>query len=284
MKPRAALLLAVLVLAAPACSAKPTPDLEATVFAAFAATQAAQPTATPIPEPTATPIPTWTSTPTATVTNTPTPTPPADSPASREPVTVVTSTLENGWILYEVPAEGFAIALPLEWLYLELSPDGLADALSVVGELNPEVGSLLSSDMIRSLAASGIKFYAMDLSLDALEHGAPPSVNVLKLDIGMVLPLDSLVELALPQLRELAIPGTSVTHQLVSLSNVDAEEIRYTAQLTGVTGQSQSAHLVQYLVLDGSINYTITLAGPSELADDHAPVFKQIAQSFRLLD
>jgi len=47
-----------------ACSATPTPDLEATVQAAVAATQAAQPTNTFTPEPTNTPTPEPTDTPT----------------------------------------------------------------------------------------------------------------------------------------------------------------------------------------------------------------------------
>jgi hypothetical protein len=82
-------LLTLLGLCVTACGGTPTPDLEATVVAAIAATQAAQPTDTPTPtstntptltntpQPTDTPTPldTPTSTPTPTTTSTPTPTP-----------------------------------------------------------------------------------------------------------------------------------------------------------------------------------------------------------------
>ncbi len=71
-------LLSCMVLAA--CSASPTPDLEATVQAAVAATQAAQPTNTFTPEPTNTPTPEPTDTPTPEPTDTPTPEP-TDTPA-----------------------------------------------------------------------------------------------------------------------------------------------------------------------------------------------------------
>ncbi len=69
--------LTCMVLAA--CSATPTPDLEATVQAAVAATQAAQPTNTFTPEPTDTPTPEPTDTSTPTPTDTPTPVP-TDTP------------------------------------------------------------------------------------------------------------------------------------------------------------------------------------------------------------
>ncbi len=77
------LVLSSLLLAA--CAGTPTPDLEATVQAALAATQTAQPTDTPTPTPTPRPtntlVPTWTPTPT----NTPTPTDTSTPTATHTP-------------------------------------------------------------------------------------------------------------------------------------------------------------------------------------------------------
>ena len=82
--------LSCLVLAA--CSASPTPDLEATVQAAVAATQTAQPTNTFTPEPTNTPTPEPTDTPTAVPTDTPVPTSTAKPTDTPTPTAVPTST------------------------------------------------------------------------------------------------------------------------------------------------------------------------------------------------
>jgi beta-xylosidase len=92
------ILLATLLL--PACGGAPTPDTDATVQAAIAATQAAQPTDTPVPEPTATPTaeePSPTPEPTATpVPEEPSPTPePTSTPeptATPEPTTTAQPT------------------------------------------------------------------------------------------------------------------------------------------------------------------------------------------------
>lgn len=72
-------LISLLLAACGGTTATPTPDLEATVQAAIAATQAAQPTDTPVPEPTATPQPTDTPMPTDTPAPTDTPVP-TDTP------------------------------------------------------------------------------------------------------------------------------------------------------------------------------------------------------------
>lgn len=74
-----------------ACGGTPTPNIEATVQAAIAATQSAQPTETPTPKPTDTPLPTDTPTPKPTDTPVPTETPtpkPTDTP---EPTDTPTS-------------------------------------------------------------------------------------------------------------------------------------------------------------------------------------------------
>jgi acetyl esterase/lipase len=81
-----------------ACSAMPTPDIEATVQVAVAATQTALPTGTPTPLPTDTPIPlaTHTPEPTATPTATPTTTPPP-TPVTEDVRYALEPTAERLW-------------------------------------------------------------------------------------------------------------------------------------------------------------------------------------------
>jgi hypothetical protein len=196
---------------------------------------------------------------------------------------MITSTLENDWVLYELPQDGFAIALPPEWLQITLDPETFEDALEIAGEQNPAIGKFLSSDTLRALMASGLKFYGMDTSLDSLEFDFLANLNVLKIDIGFEAPLDTYVALNLKQIETLATEGT-IEHEGVELANLDAEKLTYEMSQMGVTGDTVQVTIVQYLALDGSIAYVVTMIAPTALADDYVPTFEEIGQSFRLTE
>jgi hypothetical protein len=260
---------------------EPTPDVEATVAAAVAATQTAAPTATPTetPVPTDTPIPTQTPTPIPTDTPIPSPSE-APQPDGGE---TATSTLDSGWILYEVTTESFAIALPPTWEQLDLSAAGMEDTLAVMGERNPEFGQFFSSQYLRGLLAAGIKFYGLDMSEESFANGFPTSVNVIKLDLGLDMPLDLFVNVNLQQVESLANPDYPVTHERIQIGDMEAEEFSYQAQITDPLGDSIDMWLNQYLLLDGPVAYVITLGGVPETEQTQAQTFHDIAQSFRLL-
>lgn len=298
MKKRDVLLLsALLTFLACGCAIVSTPNTEATVAAALAATQTAQPTSTMTPTATNTPTltptrkPTSTPRPTRTPTWTPMPTkPPTPTPAPTATVarvgaaSVVTSTLKDGWILYRVESEGFAMALPPEWTQISLDPQALDAALKVVGEQNPEFKQFFSSETMRSLLASGLKFYAFNLDAEALALGLPPSANVIKLELPFSVPLDSYVAINLKQIESIADPSVPVAHQRVDLFNVEAEEFKYKMTMAGAMGKTVSSQIVQYLLVDGQIAYVITLVSPISLADTYVDTFTQVGKSFRLLD
>jgi hypothetical protein len=256
----------------------------------MAATAAAQATSTPTPTntplPTSTPLPTDTPTPEPTATPAPTETPTSalPIPALGETNGILTSTLESGWIRYEVTAEQFAIALPPEWLQLDLNPEALADLLGIVGEQNPQFDELFSSQMLRALVAAGVKFYAIDLNPDSLVLDLPTTANIIKVDLGLEIPLDVFVNLNLTQIEDLASPDVPVTHRRVMLTNVEAEEFKYVAEITDITGRNITMMFTQYLLLDETVAYVVTLSAPAELADAYISTFEEIGQSFELTD
>jgi hypothetical protein len=244
------------------------------------ATPTATPTLTPTPTNTSTPTLTPTSTSTLTPTSTSTPTP-TNTPTPE--AALVISTLENGWKNYEVRSEGFVIALPPEWVPINLSSEGFENSLQIVIEQNPKYKKILTNEYIRGLAASGIKFYGLDRSPKSLEVGVPTTVNVLKVDVGLEFPFDTFVTLNLQNIEKLADPAVPVEHQRVSLQNVEAEEIKYVNRVVTPLGDTINIFIVQYLILDGSMEYVITMGTTKKLADDYLPVFEEIGHSFRLL-
>jgi hypothetical protein len=242
------------------------------------------PTPTNTPTSTATPTPTQTPTPTPTATPTPKPTPtnkPTQTPTP-EPAALITSTLGNEWILYALPEEGFAIALPPEWLQIPMDPEALENALTIAGEQNPNIGKMFNSETLRRLAASGLKFYGMDLSPESLESGFLVNINVLKIDLGFKIPFETYIAINLEQIKAIATSGTSVDHQPVKLSNVDAEKLTYEMEQVSLTGIPIQVAVTQYLILDGSTSYVITLIASTSIVDSYASTFEAIGQSFRL--
>ena len=261
-----ALIISLLCLS---CASEPDVDLDATIVAAVAGTEAARPTLTP----TATPVPTETAIPTATqtATETPSPTPtetetpqptvtplPTDTPsagskpnaiqkptpASDSPLlvdeNVFTSTLESGWVRYEMPNDGYALNLPASWQYLNLNPDFMAQSLGQVEDLNEQFQGMFSNEYAQNLIATGIKFYALDTDPSALSAGIPSTLNVIQIDIGLNIPLDSYASLTLAQLEQLAGEDTEVLSERVSLANAEAEKFSYQMEMAMGFGRPAS--------------------------------------------
>jgi hypothetical protein len=282
VKYRIIMLVTILTLVVSGCSSQapePTPDIASTVAAAVAATQTAQPTNTPIPEPTDTPTPEPSPTPEPTSTPEPLPT---DTPA---PVSVLESTvLESGWTRYE-SSDGFAISLPPQWQPLNLNAVALGNALEAVSEDVPEFEQFFSNQFMRNLVASGIKFYALDLSPESVSYQIPSSINILKTDLGIEFPLDPYVALNIRQIQEFADPAVPIINERVTLGEAgpEAEMLQYQMNLPGISGELSPAVLLQYLIVDKSLVYVITLSAPPELLEAKLETMKQIAQTFEQL-
>jgi hypothetical protein len=284
-------LLLVLMFAISACGAEP--DVEATVAAAIAATEAAKPTDTPVP-PTDTPIP-----PTETAvppTNTPvpptnTPVPPTDTPLPPTETAVSTPDnafieipQENGWIRYELPQDGIAISMPDTWTPLTLDPELIGAAIGEVGTQNPSLESFFTSDLVQNLAAIGIKFYGLDADVTAITQSTPTSLNVLVQDIGISLPFDSFVELNLNQLPLLYGEDVEISEERITIDGLEASRISYEATLANAFGQLDTVRFEQYLLLDGEIAYILTMASVSDIAGQYETLFPEIASTFDILD
>lgn len=298
MKRVSLLLIFVLLLLSAACQAEV--DVDATVAAAIAATEAAQPTNTPEPSPT--PLPTETPVPptetplppTATplpATETPTAVPaPTDEPAAATDLTGVAesgfaeTTLENGWTQYTSTENGFAIAFPPEWTAFALDPEFMADALSDVGAQNPAFGDFFSNDLVRNLAASGIKLYAIDTDADAISQGTPTSVNVLQVELPFEFSLDEYLEINISQLETMGGDGVSISSEKIDLNGMETAVLRYEMPLTNIVGETDQVRFEQYLIIDDQTAIVLTMASVTDLADRYETLFPEIAQTFMRLE
>jgi hypothetical protein len=292
MKHLLAVLILLSTLAVVSCSNEPEPDIEATVAAALAATQTAAPTNTPLP-PTATPEPTHTptsiptdtptSTPTATATPEPTDTPaPIQSPSLASPI--IETELETGDILYELPADRFSIALPQDWQAVDLEKMQLPEVLEAVGEQNENLKGLFSSSLLKNLVAAGIKFYAINLDQESLQGTIPATINILIQDLPFEPTLEMYTTLNISQLEQFFDLTSKIEQEQLMLGDLEATRITYTAKIVDPFGRTVEISNTQYLVLEGSLAYIITLSMPAELAENYLQSYSEAVETFRLIE
>ena len=279
------LAIAVLILAmtvAGGCRGNQAPALSQTPRAAE------EPAAAHTPKPTATATPTATPSPEPSATPSPTPDPTAAArQAARLPaidLTAITSTLDSGWVQYDLPNQGFSVALPPGWTPVDVSAEGLAAMIEMMGEQNPQLGGFLGNQAMADMVAEGMVFYALDTNPAAYALGMPPTINVLKMDTGIALPLDMVVPLTLGQLEGIALPEVPITNERIDLNGVEAELIRYVGDLSSITGEPLQVGFTQVVIPFGGRLYVVSISAPVGLGSDYQDLLDQIAGSFQLLN
>ena len=277
------------------CSPEPVagPDLEATDAAVISITQTAAPTETsPPPTPTleptntAIPVPTDTSIP---PTDTPEPTAipaatdtPEPDPESAAPSDVVQTELENGDTLYELPEHGFAITLPDNWEVVDLTGDLIAESFGRLADQNEGLSELFNNSYFQDLAAVGIKFYAINVDKASIASTTPATINILKQELPVELTLDTYTSLSISQLEQIFDITSEIEQESVKFGQFEGARITYTTDLADPLGRSITVLNRQYLLLNGSVTYVITLTMAEELAPEFLEPGTQAAESFEL--
>jgi hypothetical protein len=183
-------------------------------------------------------------------------------------------SLEPGWKLYSVSAEGFAIALPSNWEKVDLNLTS-ADAAAAFKD-NPAFVKFLQGIQLNKY----IKFFGVDKQTVASDFAT--NVNV----VGVSLPdsvttLDQVVAAELATYKRLQV---STTHQRVHLSAGDAEQVDYTLTPTTASGGQVLTAIKQYILLRLGAHpteFVVTLTTKVDQASSYDVAFGKIANAFR---
>lgn len=186
--------------------------------------------------------------------------------------------------LHEFPEDGFAISLPPDWESVDLETFDVADLASEVVEQNELLAGQISSQAMRQLVAAGIRFYALNTSMDSLLADSPATINIIIEDLPVDLTLDEYATLSATQIeRAFDLESEALEQGAVTLGDVDAQTLRYTATILNQFGDPLTVLNKQYFLLDGRRAFVITLSMSEELAASNLEPFSAVAQSFRLL-
>jgi hypothetical protein len=193
---------------------------------------------------------------------------------------VPTKTAENGWPLYEKPADGFALTLPPGWKQYEMDRKWLEAALKDEGKRDPAMVNLLRG--LEAQLAQGVRFFGIDES--TLPSGFATNANVLKEPFPGIASLDASADLSLRQLDAWPSIAKPINHARLRIQGGEAERLHYVRSMTMPNGQAVNLAITQYLLVHGNDSYTVTLTTLDKSAAKYESTFDQIGQSFRFLD
>ncbi|MEW5717167.1 MAG: hypothetical protein AB1817_00930 [Chloroflexota bacterium] len=229
------------------------------------------------PEPSTTPTK---PAPTPSSTLTPSPTPRAT--ATRVIPLLVTPVLtpaEPGWTLYPLPQERFAISVPTSWVAQNFDPATLASLMQKVQEKNPQYAKTLGSQAPQ-MAATGIKFIAIDLTPQPDASNFATNLNVIHHAIPQAVTMDNYISTNVKQLEDSGV-AKSINHRRIKLPAGDAEELRYIATMVISGSEKTQIAITQYLILHSREGYVLTLTTDPKLDAKYFPTFEKIAKSLQ---
>jgi hypothetical protein len=190
------------------------------------------------------------------------------------------TTAENGWPLYELPAEGFAIALPPDWVHIDASPEALDNLARTFSANNPGMKSM--ADSIRQQVKAGTKFFGLDQ--DAATTGRGTNVAVGKAKVIPGATLKSVVDLNVQQLQQLfQVPGTIKRETRHTAAFGETERLDLQIQLNGPNGLPVDIACTQYYFLAGADNFVVNFTTSPEKRAQYADIATTMCESFRLL-
>lgn len=224
--------------------------------------------------------------PTSTITPTPTPEATNTSVFASAPTvlrpTVTPRSLDSGWKFIEVASDGYGVALPPNWQKVDFDATKLSEMLKTLNDKNPQFASLISSQS-QQLVAANVKFFAFDLSSEALSSGFVTNANILRDSLTFSVPLDTYVQLNVQNLQKSAAVSKNLSHKRVTLASGDAEQVQYQLSLTTSQGKT-TASTMQYLMIHNGAGYVMTFTTTPDKEKNYSPIFQKIAQSLQWLN
>jgi len=204
-----------------------------------------------------------------TPTPTPTPTPTSTPTATPTPTSV---PLLPGWTLYHI--DTFQIALPDEWLTIEVSPQIIDSMIKNLGQTNPQFVPYLEA--LKSQGSA--KLWAIDS-----ESKPPFFANIQVGHEIRFMSLDQYVKLLKNQLELMASKDMSiVSSEKFTLNGHEAMRLQVSLTANAANGETQTVEEQMVIVDNASDRYSIVLAYPSDSSLYYKDLFDSIIRTFNI--
>ncbi|MCL4395730.1 MAG: hypothetical protein M1482_13165 [Chloroflexi bacterium] len=186
--------------------------------------------------------------------------------------------LKTGWALYPVPADRFAIALPPGWKQISFNSQVVAAQVEEIGRKNPDLSPLGRQE---NSVASLVKFIAIDPAPKAAVDSFTTNVNVFHRTMPLPAPLSIYSAISFKALQDNPYASKPIALKHITTTAGDAVVFWYDNRLRMPDDQDVATANRQYVLALGWDLYVINCAAPLPLEPEYAPVFDEIAASFR---
>lgn len=188
---------------------------------------------------------------------------------------------EAGWQTFSRPADGFSVALPASWQPFELSAADLQASLDQMAARNPELAQTLGGQLT-AMAASGIKFFALDTGVDFAKIGFATNFNVLIDRVSPTVALDDYLEASQRQMEAIESIEKPLKRRKIQLGNHPAGVFEYQMVLDPRNGTKVNITQVMAITPKGGMVFTFTTV--PQLAAEYRRVFADMIGRLRILE
>ena len=193
---------------------------------------------------------------------------------------VMAESVQDEWQDYILSEEGFALSLPADWISVDLDPEMLDQSVQTIVKENPGMASI-TTQLQGLVANKALKFLALAMSDPKADF--PSSINLIKQELPGEVSLDEMAALTQKQLEKMSNLEKPITHTRIKTASFEVEEFRYGMKMKNGK-QTLQISIIQYVFMNENNMFVITASAPKNQMTKYSPLFKQVLESFQLVE
>ena len=188
---------------------------------------------------------------------------------------------DNGWVLYDMPTVGLAIAAPPRWLVYSYDESGREKLSEDLKTKAPDVAARLQN-VIQGFEGLG-SVMLLGLNVEPPDGANFVSnFNIIIEDIGAGLDLDTIADLSVQQIQAFLPVAGGVERERIEIPAGDAVALTYLMDQQLIGGDTARIAVTQYILVNGSQGAAVTFSAPSGGADDMSTLFQDMIETLEL--
>jgi hypothetical protein len=185
----------------------------------------------------------------------------------------------DGWPLYEVKREGFAIALPPEWRQFDMNPATFEKSFQEGAKNNPELMAMFPGLMQQVRA--GMKFFGIDEQ--SAKTGFATNVNILRMPLPPGGNLDLIASDSVRLMEQMPNVVKPIARERLKTGAGDCERLRYQMRMQSPKGKADVVAISQFLFATSTDGFVVTLTTTADREAHYRDTFDKIGHSFRFV-
>ena len=187
----------------------------------------------------------------------------------------------NGWVLYDMPTVGLAIAAPPSWSVYSYDEAGREKLSEDLKTKDPNVAARLQNVVQGFEGLGSVMLLGLDVEpADGADFVS--NFNIIIEEVGPGLDLDTIADLIIPQIQALLPVASEVEQERIEIPAGDAAVLRYLMDQPLIGGDTAQIAVTQYMLINGPQGTVVTFTGPSEGMDEMSMLFEDMIETLEL--